>query len=96
MLLADSRFYLISSVLPIDLQEVLPDPFAERVVPKIDAVKEKYEQKKACEGRGRRRKLPVVKESKREGADVSKFFNHGENDEQKVQSKVETKESKGK
>uniref|UniRef100_A0A915Q4L1 DNA topoisomerase 2 n=1 Tax=Setaria digitata TaxID=48799 RepID=A0A915Q4L1_9BILA len=50
--------------------EVLPDPFAERVIPKIDAVKEKYEQKRAGEGRGRRRKALELKELKSEGADM--------------------------
>ncbi|VDO52095.1 unnamed protein product [Onchocerca flexuosa] len=73
--------------------EVLPDPFAERVEPKIDAVKEKYEQKKAGEGRGRRRKVPVMKESKREGIDVRKFFNQDENNEQENLSGVKVKQS---
>ncbi|CAG9536423.1 unnamed protein product [Cercopithifilaria johnstoni] len=80
---------------PIGLvKEVLPDPFAERVVPKIDAVKEKYEQKKACEGRSERRKMLVVKKSKREGSDVRKFFHEGENGEQPSQSKVKVKQRK--
>ncbi|VDK74675.1 unnamed protein product, partial [Onchocerca ochengi] len=74
------------------VREVQPDPFAERVVPKIDAVKEKYEQKKAGEGRGRRRKVPVVKESKREGTDVRKFFNQDENNEQENLSEVIVKQ----
>uniref|UniRef100_A0AAF5PLK6 DNA topoisomerase 2 n=1 Tax=Wuchereria bancrofti TaxID=6293 RepID=A0AAF5PLK6_WUCBA len=78
---------------PVGLvREVLPDPFAERVVPKIDAVKEKYEHKKACEDR--RRKLPVVKESKRKGTDVRKFFNQDENDGQESQSGVKVKQRK--
>uniref|UniRef100_A0A1I8EI88 TOP4c domain-containing protein n=1 Tax=Wuchereria bancrofti TaxID=6293 RepID=A0A1I8EI88_WUCBA len=66
--------------------EVLPDPFAERVVPKIDA------HKKACEDR--RRKLPVMKESKRKGTDVRKFFNQDENDGQESQSEVKVKQRK--
>ncbi|EFO23284.1 hypothetical protein LOAG_05204 [Loa loa] len=76
------------------MQEVLPDPFAERVIPKIDAMKEKYEQKKACEGRGRRRKLPAVKESKREGADMRKFFSQDGNGEQESQSEMKVKQRK--
>lgn len=74
------------------MQEVLPDPFAERVVPKIDAMKEKYEQKKAYEGRGERRKLLAVKKSKREGGDVRKFFNQDGNGEEESQSKEKVKE----
>ncbi|KAM3727830.1 DNA topoisomerase 2 top-2 [Dirofilaria immitis] len=73
---------------------MLPDPFAERVVPKIDAVKEKYEQKKVAEGRGRRRKLPVVKDSKREGADVRRFFNQDGNNEDESQLKVKVMQKK--
>ncbi|VDM95380.1 unnamed protein product [Thelazia callipaeda] len=56
------------------VKEVLPNPTAERVIPKTDAVKEKYEQKKAGGGRTKGRKLCEIKE-KKEGADVRKFFN---------------------
>ncbi|KAL3990740.1 DNA gyrase/topoisomerase IV subunit A family protein [Acanthocheilonema viteae] len=70
------------------VRAMLPDPFAERVIPKIDAMKEKYEQKKACEGRAGRRKLLAVKESKREGDDMRKFFNQNGNGKQENQSKV--------
>uniref|UniRef100_A0A0R3RN10 NUC153 domain-containing protein n=1 Tax=Elaeophora elaphi TaxID=1147741 RepID=A0A0R3RN10_9BILA len=76
------------------MQEVLPDPLAERVVPKIDAVKEKYEQKKACEVRGRRRKQLVEKELKREGSDVRKFFSQKENGAQENQSRAKIKQRK--
>lgn len=60
---------------------MLPDPSAERVVPKIDAVKEKYEQKKAVEGRAKGRKQREKKEAKKEGGDVRQYFGQDDSNE---------------